>query len=151
MPKINKEELFQRCATLLSFKISDTQRMIDEIRVATSEDTKSSAGDKHETSRAMSQLELDKLSTVLSNLNQQNQFLQSINPKKEIHGIEAGAIVHTNGGIFFLATALGRLDIDGTEVWAIGTHAPLVKTLVNALENGSGEFNGKVYRISHIE
>lgn len=150
MEQLDKQKLLQKCKYLVQYKLEDTQRMIDEIRVASADDTKSTAGDKHETGRAMSHLEIEKLQSVMASLSGQAQTLENINPSRLTNQLELGAIVETSGGVFFLSAPLGRLELDGQEVWAIGMHAPLIKTLEQALKSGDGVFNGKTYRIARV-
>ena len=58
---MNKPDFVAHLNHLLLEKLHSIQQQIDDIKLALSEDTKSTAGDKHETARSMAQLEQEKL------------------------------------------------------------------------------------------
>ncbi|MFL2588667.1 MAG: hypothetical protein ACJ0QS_01175 [Parvicellaceae bacterium] len=91
-------------------EISNDIKSLIEIRDA---DTKSSAGDKHETSRAKIQTEIDQLSKQLNNAQRQKINL-SIIDTNHLHSVaDVGSLVETNKGYFFISIALGRIQIQG--------------------------------------
>ena len=70
----------------LQSRIERIQIQFDELQKSLTNETKSSAGDKHETGRAMAQLEQEKLSKALSQMMQLRNALSKVNPN-EIHSI----------------------------------------------------------------
>ena len=64
----------------LSNKIASLQEILEDTYKSTLDDSKSSAGDKHETSIAMVQLEQEKLTNQLNEFLKQQRILLSINP-----------------------------------------------------------------------
>ena len=77
-----KTEVYQVCLNLVNRKITQAISLMDEAQQAANSDTKSSAGDKHETSRAMAMLEKDKAANQLAEANKLKQLLSQINPKQ---------------------------------------------------------------------
>jgi hypothetical protein len=67
MPKpINiKESLYNHCMRYVQERIARIQNEIDLHQAAANEETKSSAGDKYETGRAMAQLDIERNSVQL--------------------------------------------------------------------------------------
>lgn len=55
-----KEELYELCVDFVDSRLSTIQQTIESNQKALTSETKSSAGDKHETGRAMLQLEMEK-------------------------------------------------------------------------------------------
>ena len=55
-----KKALFAKCEAFVSEKIDSLERGLESHQKALASETKSSAGDKHETGRAMLQLEMEK-------------------------------------------------------------------------------------------
>ena len=53
--KLNKENYLTACINFLKEKIKGINNIMNETQTSANSDTKSSAGDKHETSRAMAQ------------------------------------------------------------------------------------------------
>ena len=66
-----KEKIIEACRAYLQEKQTSLQLIITDINEATHTETKSSAGDKHETGRAMMQLEQEKLNKQLAEIKQQ--------------------------------------------------------------------------------
>lgn len=60
-----KRRLLGHCRQYIHQRLDTVTRALEEVRQAVNEETKSSAGDKHETSRVMMQLEQEKLSLQL--------------------------------------------------------------------------------------
>ena len=55
-----KQQLYNLCLEFVDSRYQTIQNTINEIQVSLTSETKSSAGDKHETGRAMLQLEMEK-------------------------------------------------------------------------------------------
>ena len=70
---INKSEILTHLNALVDEKIHSIQLRYDDLNNDLSSDHKSSAGDKHETGRAMTQLEQEKLAGQLNQLEQQKE------------------------------------------------------------------------------
>lgn len=95
-------------------------------------DSKSSAGDKHETARAMMQIEQEKLITQFNEADRQLEILASINPDEEVKSVRTGALVETNKGMLFLSIPLGKITIKNSDIMVISAIAPLAKAMMNA-------------------
>ena len=52
-----KRELYHKCTEYIDQRIESIQKKLDDVAESRSNETKSSAGDKHETGRTMMQLE----------------------------------------------------------------------------------------------
>ena len=85
---------------MLEQKIKIAQESISCIQEARNNETKSSAGDKYETSRAMMQAELDKQGLLLQELRQQKADILKIKKTKSSEKIDFGSWVETNQGNF---------------------------------------------------
>ena len=68
---------------------------------------KSSAGDKHETSRAKIQIEIDQLSKQLISVQWQKNNLSNMDIN-QIHNVaDVGSLIKTDKGYFFISIRLG--------------------------------------------
>ncbi|HRD58863.1 MAG TPA: hypothetical protein PK504_12485, partial [Ferruginibacter sp.] len=54
---LNKQKVYSHFANLLSQKMNELQNVLVELKETSSNETKSTAGDKHETALAMLQIE----------------------------------------------------------------------------------------------
>lgn len=62
---MNKEVVHKHLLAAIESKIIQTQEVLNDATISIHNETKSSAGDKHETGRAMAQLEQEKLGKQL--------------------------------------------------------------------------------------
>ena len=79
------------------------------VNSSANEETKSSAGDKYETTREMIQQEIEKHSSSLAEAVKQKQFLQQITTGKRYEKIQPGSLVITDKNNFYIAISAGAL------------------------------------------
>ena len=100
-------------------------------------DTKSSAGDKFETSREMAQIEIQKIENEISKT---QQFIKDLFAK-------FSKFIITDKGTFLISIPFGKLMVSGTEVFCISKNAPITKHLINTKKNNSFFYNDIKYNI----
>jgi len=111
-----KALLCEKIRTMLDQKEEETGLAIISIKESRDNDVKSSAGDKHETTRAMVQIELDKLEVQLSKINANRDIIARINKQRQYQkvvpiAIGIGSLVITNRGNYFISIGIGKLEI----------------------------------------
>ena len=91
-----KEALMKQCVLFVNekFKIIDT--IMSENRKGLEQESKSSAGDKHETGRAMLHLEMEKASQQLNVVHQMQETLHRINLHSDSKNARLGSVITTN-------------------------------------------------------
>jgi hypothetical protein len=145
-----KSLLLNKCVEYVDRRIFTIQNAIDEAMLSANDDTKSSAGDKHETGRAMAQLEQEKNSRQLQEALDLKNILLKIDPDKRSTIVSLGSIVITNRGNFYIAIAAGNIVIDDQQFFAISAVSPIAIKLKQAVLNEEFEFNGLSYKIKKI-
>ena len=110
-------ELDKQLLSKLSYLMTNLKQAID----SRNSDTKSSAGDKFETSREMAQIEIQKIETEISKT---QQFITDLASK-------ASQLIITDKGAFLISIPFGKLMVGGTEVFCISNSAPISKLLLN--------------------
>ena len=131
----------------LSNKIASLQEILDETYKSTLDDSKSSAGDKHETSIAMVQLEQEKLTNQLNEFLKQQRILLSINPTSRHQLIQLGSLVETKQAWYYFSIGIGLISIEKTAIFAINPDSPLGRLLLKKKAGESVTFNGMVTEI----
>lgn len=126
------------------------QQVLADLKESGSNETKSTAGDKHETALAMLQIEQANTRAQLQELLAQKTTLESINPGLTATIIVNGSLVKTNRGYFFMSTALGKAIVAGISVIALSPHSPLGQKLMGLKETDVLEVNDHSYRIERI-
>lgn len=131
----------------LSNKIASLQEILEDTYKSTLDDSKSSAGDKHETSIAMVQLEQEKLTNQLNEFLKQQRILLSINPTNRHQLIQLGSFVETKQAWYYFSIGIGLISIENTSVFAINPDSPLGRLLLKKKAGESVTFNGIVTEI----
>lgn len=147
---MTKTQVIEALQESIDFKINDLQLQLDEILQSMQNDTKSTAGDKHETSRAMAQIEQEKIGNQLAETVKLKNQLVSISSLTSNDTIRSGNLVETNNGFFFLGIPFGQLKIDPTSVFCLSVVAPLGQLLLDKKMNDTILLNGKSIEIIGI-
>ena len=126
--------------------ISDTLKQLEADMVALQEsrqaDTKSSAGDKHETSRAMVDRELEQLIQQREKaLRNQSELQQLTEAPYEVAA--RGAAVEAERIIYFISISFGKLPMDGAKpVYALSPVSPAAQAMLGKRAGELFEING---------
>ena len=124
---MNKSEILNIIQIKLSEKIENLERLINETRASNNE-TKSSMGDKFETSREMVQQEINTLQIQLNENRNSRNSLKTINTNLH-QTIGLGSLVQTEKGFFYIAVSLGEIISNEQKIFVISTESPLGKAL----------------------
>ena len=149
MPALVKAEVLDQCIALLQEQLSGIQDQINALKADLGSETKSSAGDKHETGRAMIQLEQERLGAQYSAAKKQWEVLQRI-PKENTDRIVLGALARISDRWYYFATGMGSVTVSHTEVMVIGLTSPLAQALKGMPVDGSAQFRGNLYRVQEV-
>jgi transcription elongation GreA/GreB family factor len=147
---MQKQQLIQACHSYLKEKINALHVIISEATESSNSESKSSAGDKHETSKAMIQLEIEKLGTQLKEAEEQLSEFDKIDFSKLLQQVGQGSLIETNRGVFLVASSIGKLEVNGKLVFVISNRSPLAIALSGKKQNDEVLFNGVGYKIESI-
>lgn len=149
MPSI-KEQLHTLCLAYIEERIKGSNQAIQFAQASANEETKSSAGDKYETGRAMAQLEIEKNSTQLAEAKKIKQILLQLDPTKSTETIQAGSLTITNEGRFYISIPAGQFTIEGENYFAISPSSPIAQKLFGLKVEDKFSFNKKEFVIQWI-
>lgn len=149
-PAALKSRLFHHCLQAIEQRIATAQEAIAAAVAAANEETKSSSGDKYETTRAMMHLEREKNEVQLAKTLQLKNELLATGPDKVCTTAEAGSLVITDQGIYYLAGGLGKITLDGEMYYSIVMEAPIGMVLKGKTEGDAFSFSGKNIQIRLI-
>lgn len=111
-------------------KIERLQLAINSIKDSRDSNTKSSAGDKYETGRAMAQIELDNVERQLQQTLHLKNDLLKIDVSKPYTQVDYGALVQTQAGYYLLAIGLGIVKVGNQPFYCISSSSPIGKALL---------------------
>lgn len=138
---MNKQEIINVIKAKLTEKIQYFEKLIAETR-ASSNDTKSSMGDKYETGREMLQQEINNLQRQLNEALNQQAVLQKITPDHS-EKVQNGALVKTNKGLFYVSASIGEIVFGNQKIMTVSAESPLVKAMF-------GKKMGEAFTINNI-
>lgn len=146
---IDKKELITVCKNLIDKKLENIQNAINGYQHDLNSETKSSAGDKHETGRAMLQLEMEKLGQQYQITLSRKEALQKIDISPKFKA-QIGSLIFANGFYYFLATSIGQVKIEDKTIMVISTQSPIGKLLVGKQKDDAVMFNGKELIVEEV-
>jgi hypothetical protein len=145
-----KQQLFDKCKRSIDESLASLKSALDDAQESANADDKGSAGDKHETGRAMMHLEVEKITSQLAERSQLLSILARINPKETFSQSQLGSLIKTSQGIYFLAIALGKVELDGELVFVISPASPIGKSLMMCKVGSSFDFNGRNFLVEAL-
>lgn len=145
---MNKAEVHQILLDIVVQKKKDLEKLIIDIRNSNNE-TKSSMGDKYETSREMIQQEINRLLTQLKVIEQQLSILKETSVK-ESQKVEKGCIVETENGYFYIAVSVGKFEFKEKVIFGISLESPLAKAMMDKKKGEMFILNNRVQLVKNI-
>ena len=144
-----KEQLLEKCRKKVLERIEHIQLAIEASRQTAGNETKSSSGDKYETTRAMMHLEMEKLS---GQLHEAREDLRRVNqiPLTDTGRVQSGSLVYTSQGVFFISLSMGKVTHDGTDYMLISILTPVGRALQDKSEGDTVVVNSRSFTILEI-
>lgn len=136
-----KHQLLTHCREVTDQRITNLTNSLNDIKTARDGETKSSAGDKFETGRAMMQMEEAKLGGQLQEALKVRDTIDGIRPEVTTERIAAGSLVATNRGNYLLAIGLGKVRLNGAVFFCTSLDSPIGRALHGKVAGDSFEFN----------
>jgi transcription elongation GreA/GreB family factor len=148
---VKKQTVAQHCIQLLDDQIADIRLQMRELITHAANDAKSTAGDKHETGRAMMQLEQAQLGKQLHEAEVKRAAMASIDFQTEHTVIREGSFIQTSTDKLLIAAPIGKIEMEGESIFVITTASPLGKILLGKKAGDTVSFNQKTISILHVQ
>jgi transcription elongation GreA/GreB family factor len=145
-----KEKLFILCHDYIANRVSLIKQNVAEAQEAANDDTKNSAGDKFEVGREIMQQEIELNLGRLGEMYKLQTALESVNPTMKHTVVQAGALVVTTNGTYYLAIGAGKLLLDGKIYYAVSPEAPISVQMLGKKQGDDFELNGKKITIEQV-
>jgi transcription elongation GreA/GreB family factor len=147
----NKAEIHEELLSALVKKERHLESELSDLRLDLSSDTKSTAGDKHETSRAMNQLEQERICEQLLELKKSLSIVNSIDTNQIHSKIGLGTLLQTTNGNFYLSIGHGALKVGDETYYCLSPVSPFGKLLIGKTANERVFWQGKEIAINTIQ
>ncbi|MDN5204487.1 3-oxoacyl-ACP synthase [Fulvivirgaceae bacterium BMA10] len=145
-----KRTLWNTCLEKLDKRINNAQAAVDRARQSANGESKSSVGDKYETSRAMGHLDQDMYAKQLDEALKVKKLLLQLDPDKRHESVEAGSLIKTNKGYFYLAVGIGEITIKNEKFFVISPLAPIAQAMLGKKAMDKIQFNKQDFIIEEI-
>jgi len=145
-----KQKIHQLCVELVDQKVAMNQKAMTDAQDAANKEQRSTAGDKYDTSRAMSQNERDMFARQLAESLQMKKALSAIDSSKELKVAGIGALVITASENYYLSTGCGKLNLDSVSYFAVSPITPIGQALLDKKAGDSFQLRGNAILIDEI-
>ena len=126
---MTKNDIFDALESHLQAAVGEAQGHLASLQEALSSEAKSTAGDKHETGRAMIHQEMRQVNDTLQ---RSQSALQEWTRMKQVQTapvrVASGVLVETTGPWVLVGLPLGKLSLDGGLVLGVSPEAPLAQS-----------------------
>lgn len=122
---------------------------IAQARESLTSESKSSAGDKHETGRAMAQLEMEKLGGQFESARKLFQMADRLPYKQKSNSVKAGSLVLTENFVYYISIGLGKTNLlfEGKEIYTISPASPLAQSILGLSTGDEYGLKGQTSKI----
>ena len=142
-----KRELIAACNQQIDQRVADIQQRLDTITDSRNNATKSSVGDKYETSRAMMQTEEEKSKHQLAEAQKVKLNLIRLDWEKVHLQVLPGSLILSNKGIYFISIGLGKVKLANQIFFCVSLASPIGLAFRDKKEGDKFSFNGQQFEI----
>lgn len=147
---MDKKAVLGACKELVEKRLAELQASLDALKSDLETAGKSSAGDKHETARAMMQSEEDKIQVQINEAREQRNTLEKLPFEGSKELVRAGHLIGTDKGLFYLSVSLGKVALGESVLFAVSVDSPIGKSMLNQSVGDVVLMRGVAYRIETI-
>lgn len=123
-----REKVLMAIEVRLKKEEGEAKERLASLQDALGAESKSSAGDKHETGRAMIHREMELVEETRARTQAAQETLMKIQGVPlPVSGMHVGALVETTGPWVFVGIPMGKLQLGEDVVLCVGPSAPIVK------------------------
>lgn len=145
-----KAPLYHHCVNILTERIEQAATAMQEAQNSANSETKSSAGDKYETGRAMAHLDKERHTRRHAAALDALTRLQRLRPDGGMTEIELGALVQTNVGWYYLTVGIGEVEIEDAAVQVVSPESPIGSLLLELEVGDMDDFRGREIEVLSV-
>ena len=146
-----KSTILQYVKTYLDQRMQTSLDAMNAAQESANGESKSSAGDKYETSRAMGQLDRDMHARMYQQTREERKLVERIDGDVNFKKGALGAFISTSMGDFFLSVSIGQVKIDEKPIMIISPQSPIGLLLLGKVVGDTFNFRGKETNILAVE
>lgn len=145
-----KKNLYAHCKNLIQEKLIFLGKQKEELQLALTSESKSSAGDKHETGRAMIQIEREKLGRQIAITEKNYNKLFALSNPVNTSLVSLGSLVITDKANYYILISVESYLINSKIYYCISSQSPIGKLLLGKKVKDQINFNQNISTILEI-
>ena len=139
-----KQALFQHCFAKADLRHQTIKQTIADIDESLAEESKSSAGDELDNSRAMMQIDRENATKQLHEVLALKELLKKIDLNTTSDYARLGSLITTNKASYFISSSIGAVEVNGFPFLCIALNSPIGQVI-------SGKRKGDHFLFNEIE
>jgi len=145
-----KIELLQLCEKFVQDRIQNAEQAMQSAQNSANSEEKSTAGNKHDTARAMAHLEQEKNAKQLDEAIKLKRALSELKNVVSTEKIDFGSLVKTNLGTYYIALSIGIVKIEAESYFIVSPTSPIALVFKGLGKGDSTTFNGREFTIEQV-
>jgi len=146
-----KAALLEHCRSTLQNRYTKVKQTITDIEESLMEENKSSSGDKHETGRAMLQIDRENAGKQLMEIENVQELFKKIDISTSTDYARLGSLVYTTQGNYFISISVGAVTIGKTAYLCVARNSPIGSLLSGKRKGDEFSFNERNFIISGVK
>ena len=147
---MNKLALIEYMKKLLEERMQIAWEAMQAAQESANDQSKSSVGDKYETSRSMGQLDRNMHAKQYEQIRLERSVLERIGEGERAMRGSVGALLKTTAGWFFVSVSLGMIKFEDETVIAVSSSSPVGLALLGKEKGADFVFVNKNHKILEI-
>lgn len=149
-PKEIKSELLHACTQVVEKRFARVKQVIADIEESLLEEDKSSAGDKHETGRAMLQIDRENAGKQLQEIEKLKQLLAKVDVAATSDYARLGSLVYASQATYFVSISIGDIEVNTAHYLCVALNSPIGMLLNGKRKGETFTFNGTEHTVNKI-
>ena len=146
-----KTELLNYCRNQVDTRFAKIKHTISGIEESLFGESKSSSGDKHETARAMLQIDRENAGRQLREIENLAIILPRINVETVSEYTRLGSLVYTDKFTYFISISVGAVNVDGNQYLCVAINSPVGILLLGKKKGEEFILNGVIQKILEVK
>ena len=146
----SKQALLDHLIAEVNVRIASAEAAMAAAAESHDNETKSTAGDKYETGRAMMQIDFDRSQAQLKQAQNLHAELSQIDTQTVHPLAQKGSLVITTQGKYFLSIGIGKVMLGDQLYYALSIHSPIGSLLHHKRAGDIIHFQGRKIEILEI-
>lgn len=145
-----KSQLLSHCQDYVDKRIQTATAALNSSQASANDESKSTAGDKHDTGKAMMQIEVEQFSKQLSEAKKLKEELGRVNISNTNSTVMLGSLVETDKGFYFISISVGKILIDNWGYFAVSISSPFAQAIKGLKVGEKGKLYGSEIEILKV-